>query len=245
MDFMQHSVCSNHHIRRISSPPTHWPQSWAIALGIVGLFISRSPFSYNPISEKWGLGFTTLSKVNILSIGAPGKGMSNIAFAILLANLPQCLISLLNLFYNNVITSLATADEWNRFAYHQKTLRITSPTGDQCSIHHLQLPYKYGVLLLACAFITHFLISQSVYFVRVAVYDVDDKHVPQDDFSATATAYILLLLVLLFGSMAVTFNIVSEFCLQSSGLPLAGCCSAVIAWRAIVSTRTPICRFDR
>ncbi|KAF4632935.1 hypothetical protein G7Y89_g5184 [Cudoniella acicularis] len=197
-------------------------------LGVVMSSISK-PLNLSQLAQ-WTLGFGAISETTTISLGTTGKGLSSILSSLILVNLPRALFSLLYLSYNSHFTSMYAASEWSRFAHQRKTLRVTSPTGDQRSTYWLQMPSKAALPLVFTASLFHWLISQSFYFSRVAVYDLNGNYVPQNDISTTGYSFPPLLIIVCVGTFVVAiFGIGSGFGKFVSGLPVAGGCSAVIS----------------
>jgi hypothetical protein len=44
--------------------------------------------------------------------------------------------------YSGLLTCMLISDKWSRFATERKTVRVTHPSGIQCSTFFLSLPYK-------------------------------------------------------------------------------------------------------
>jgi hypothetical protein len=160
----------------------------------------------------WDQGFGTISTSSLVNIGLNGSGLGSLISNILIANLPQALMSLIYVFHNGVLTSMLAADEWSRFGHHRKTLRVSSPVENQRSTYYLQLPYKYGVPLLAISGTYHWLVSQSIFLARVNIYDFDGKHDPKDDISTCGYSCAPMFFIVTFGSfILLVFGIGSGF----------------------------------
>jgi hypothetical protein len=95
---------------------------------------------------------------------------SGFFFAVLFANMFQVIISAVYLLYNNLLTEMVIASEWNNFSSERKTLRLSVPQGIQRSNYFLSLPYRYSVALMTCSGLLHWLISQSVFVVQTVAY---------------------------------------------------------------------------
>jgi hypothetical protein len=127
-----------------------------------------------------------------------------------LANLPQAFLSFFYFSINRICTSICFAIEWNNYATKRKGLRVTSPQGEQRSTHFLQLPFRFAAPLTICSGILHWLLSQSLFLVRLEARSRDGKLVPT---SLCACGYsvlsylvftlVLLILVVTIGSLLV------------------------------------------
>ena len=134
------------------------PKRWAVSIvsciatiaAIIVLFcvalndenVSQTP---NPLIA---LGFGSFSPNAIIQIGIPQEGTTGLAGCVLLANLPQVILSFLYLMYNGLYTSMHMAHEYGGYATERKSLRVTTPRGTQRSTYWLQLPYTYGMPLI-------------------------------------------------------------------------------------------------
>ena len=101
--------------------------------GLLSWDISSLPDSKS-VKTLWGFGFGTvhpqalISGWSIENISSPN---SQILASVLIANLPQALLSFLYLTMNGLCTSMFLADEWSRFGRHRKPLRISTPREGQ------------------------------------------------------------------------------------------------------------------
>ena len=95
----------------------------------------------------------------------------NITEAILMANLPQTILSFLYLTYNSLFTCMLLGHEWSLFSYHHRPLRVTSPRPGQRSTYWLQIPYTYAIPLMTLSALLHWLASQSLFLARIDRYD--------------------------------------------------------------------------
>jgi len=96
---------------------------------------------------------------------------------VLLANAPQIIISLVYFSYNAVVSSMLMAYEFTSYLTTRKSLRVTSSrAGAQRSSYFLQIPYRYGVLLLCMSALLHWLASQSIFLVAVEVQNMRGEH---------------------------------------------------------------------
>lgn len=149
---------------------------------------------------------------------------------VLIANLPQLLLSFLYFSYNGLFTAMLLGHEWMSYASKRKGLRVSRrPIGEQRSTYFLQLPYRFGLPLVVLSGILHWLVSQSIFLVSVDVWDWQGKYSRLRSahlcgFSPTA----ILLVVLLGFAMGVV--LVGCGCRRYKGaMPLAGSCSLAMS----------------
>ena len=158
---------------------------------------------------------------------------------ILLVNLPQAVLSFLYLTYNALFTSMLLAEEWSGFAHQRKTLRVTCPVGKQRSTFWLQLPYSYSIPLLIMSGILHWLVSQSIFLIRIAVennyssvFSVNNGGLasPGEELISTCGySPIAIITVIPLGVLLLLVLIASGFRKYKDGMPLAGSSSAAIS----------------
>lgn len=92
---------------------------------------------------------------------------------VLLANLPQTIVSFLYITYNALFTCMLPGKEWDGFARKRQTLRVTYPVGNQQSTYWLQLPYRYSIPLLMTFAALHWLMSLAIFLVRIEVMELE------------------------------------------------------------------------
>jgi hypothetical protein len=116
---------------------------------------------------QWGAAAQTQLPFAMRSFDTRG-----VLFNTFLANLPQACLSISYFALNRLCTSLCFAREWNSHAEKRRGLRVTNPSGDQRNSYFLQLPYRWAIPLTSMSGLLHWLLSQSVFFVR---YDIRDR----------------------------------------------------------------------
>lgn len=87
---------------------------------------------------------------------------------VLLANLPQTIVSFIYMSYNGIFTCMCANREWSQYAVKRAPLRVTFPSPTQHSTFFIQLPYKYSVPLFIASILLHWFTSQSIFLVRIA-----------------------------------------------------------------------------
>ncbi|KAF4905174.1 hypothetical protein CGCVW01_v012944 [Colletotrichum viniferum] len=163
--------------------------------------------------------------------GALSENADTLMFNVILANTPQVLMSLIYFNYNALFTCISLATEWDRFySGSKKGLRVsTKPQGNQRQTYFLQLPYRYSLTLAVFSGVLHWLISQSIFLVRIEFYNHDEG---KSEAITTACGYspVGIILVIVAGAVLIGL-LVATGCrpLRHGGIPLAGSCSAAIA----------------
>jgi hypothetical protein len=120
---------------------------------------------------------------------------------------------------------MLAAAEWTQFAVTRKTLRVSRPRSGQRSTYWLQLPWKYSLPLLTVSIFLHWLVSRSLFIVRINVFGWDGALQADRNISAAGYSPLAILLVLL----SLLVMAVVAFQRLSPDIPIAGTCSAAIA----------------
>lgn len=208
--------------------------SCILTLGTAGGLLAMRLTLWHPSSTSlwylWQMGYGAVtSEAMIKQTGL--TGFSGLLFIVLVANLPQVLLSFLFLTYNGLFTCMLLGDEWNGYAHERKTLRVTNPTGLQRSTYRLQLPYKYGIPLLILSGTLHWLVSQSLFLARVASFTRDGHMDPDPTTLISTVGYscIAIITVIILGAIVVLLGILIGFRKYRPGIPLVGSCSAAIS----------------
>ncbi|KAL9619368.1 MAG: hypothetical protein Q9160_006048 [Pyrenula sp. 1 TL-2023] len=157
------------------------------------------------------------------------KPSQTLLAAAIIANSPQVLFSILYFMYNDLFTNMATAAEWAQFATLQKALRVSKPKRGQRSTYWLQLPWKYRIPLLALSMLLHFVVSRSLYVVRIDVFGWDGKRQPDRDITACGYSPLATLFVIFVVVFALIAMLVVGRRKISPGMPVCGTNSLAIA----------------
>lgn len=169
------------------------------------------------IISGWGIGYNMSASTTILA-------------SILIANLPQTILSFLYLNLNGLLTSMWLASEWSDFAEERKTLRVSKPKGQQRSTHFLQLPYKIAVPLMVLSGLLHWLVSQSIFLAVIADYGPDGQLDNPIAIASCGFSPLAMILVIVFGGGIIVITILlGSFRTYNRSIPLVGSCSAAIA----------------
>jgi hypothetical protein len=149
---------------------------------------------------------------------------------VVLANTPQLVITFLYLFYNDAFTRMLMSHEYSRFASVRQALRVSQPRGQQRSTYWLQVPYRYSIPMMSCTAVLHWLISRSIFLVRINIYDVFGQPDPERDVDACGFSPLAILLAtLLLTAMTVVLFGLGRFRHLDPGMPVASSCSAAIS----------------
>lgn len=192
-------------------------------LGVQNPNLKSKSFSY-----LYSLGFGSLTRESIITTWH-AQGSSGLLRLVLLVNSPQLVLSFLYLNYNAFLTSLLLAQEWNGYARHRKTLRVTSATREQRSTFWLQLPYRYNIPLLLVSAALHWLVSQSIFLARVKYLDIGGVEIPEEEISTCGYSIIATISVLFLGFLVALVGIAIALRRYEIMMPVTDSCSAVIS----------------
>ncbi|GME28584.1 uncharacterized protein LTHEOB_759 [Neofusicoccum parvum] len=191
--------------------------------------------SLGNLPSIWSLGLHTTSPHTLITHWSlPLTGRTATTPAILISNTPQALLTLLTLHLNALLTALSAAREHAAHASRPRTLRVAGapPTAAQRSTYFLQLPYRLGAPAAVLAVLAHWCLSQALFVAKVDGADARGR--PRRDwaFSIMTCGYSPLALVLAAGVVAVGWAVVVALGarrVRAGGMPVAGCCSVVVA----------------
>lgn len=186
-----------------------------------------------PIS-KLGLGVVRGS--TILNDSTTQEESPSVVPNVILANVPQVVASAVYYLYNALFTSISIATEWDRFGSEHKGLRVSSkPLQDQRETYFLQLPYRYSLPLAAFSASLHWLISQTLFLVRIESWEPsffpELSTVPSGEglISCGWSPIGVICVVAAFVLMLAFLFAVGGRRLRFGGMPTAGSCSAAIS----------------
>ncbi|KAH5234289.1 hypothetical protein HBI62_025840 [Parastagonospora nodorum] len=165
---------------------------------------------------------------------------------VMLANTPQVILSMLYFSYNALFTSFLLSHEWISYAHKKKGLRVSAdPVGAQRTDYFLQLPYRFGVPLMALSGLLHWLVSQSIFLVSIDFYDVfgsptisyeneigpvgSGLETQGDSMKTCGYSPIAIITVVIVGSFMVMGIVAFGYVPYKQGMTLAGNCSMAIS----------------
>ena len=169
-------------------------------------------------STFWTQGFGTPYPLAILNFSQnfPVIGV------VLLANLPQAVLSFIYLSYNDMVTCMVLSAEFVRHAHVHKGLRVSFPHGEQRGTYTLSLPLKVSIPLLVASGTLHWAMSQSLFLAKVNVlspFGVIDNN---RSFSTLGWSALALLILLIVGGLMVVVLVLSGFRRYDKGAPTVG-----------------------
>ncbi|KAK6225711.1 hypothetical protein QIS74_01758 [Colletotrichum tabaci] len=137
------------------------------------------------IPELWKLGFGALTPFTYLVINLPRRDPGGLISNVLLANLPQLVLSILYILYNTMLSTFLVQREFSRMhnPEYRKALRVSEPVGIQRSSYFISLPLRYGIPLYASSGIMHWLISQSLFLARIRAVSAEGGDDEANSFS--------------------------------------------------------------
>lgn len=104
------------------------------------------------------------------------------------------------------------------------------PEGHQRSRGFLEIPYAYGVPIMVASTLLHWLISQSLFLVRITIYETNGTERMSRAINATGwSAYPIVFALSMGGAMLTAVLLLGLLKSYPGTMPLAACCSASIA----------------
>ncbi|KAJ5724798.1 hypothetical protein N7493_006526 [Penicillium malachiteum] len=177
------------------------------------------------ISGIWSMGFGSANLKTLITRHLSHK----IIALILLANVPQLILSIQYYLINTMLTCMLVAAEWDGYALHRKHLRVSNPQGDQRSTYYLSMSFRYSVPKLTLFTLAHWMVSQSLFFVNVVGYDV---HGQEDKLTSTrGVCYSPLAILIVFFLLSACYIVCIVLCRKrfKSYAPVVAHCSAAIS----------------
>lgn len=197
----------------------------AIIFGIVCMARSLSGMPKDPV-KLWQIGFGTLRGNNLLNIGTSLIG------GILVANIPQAVLSYLYLAFNALYTNMFVAKEWSNYIRERKPLRVTSPVGQQRGTYWLNVPFRYAIPMTIVSGLFHWLVSQSIFMVQISVTEwrrSNPERTIEGQISTCGFSPVAIILATVLGTVIAGGGLVIGKLRYPAGMPIASSCSAAIS----------------
>ncbi|KAL2857608.1 hypothetical protein BJX68DRAFT_263170 [Aspergillus pseudodeflectus] len=178
-------------------------------------------------SGLWTSGFATIDTRTMVSTYYWSDTLISNS---LIANIPHLLFSSLYFLINGVMTTMALSTEWSAFGVSRKGLRVSTPArGSQRRARFLSLPRRYSLPLLGVSGLLHWLMSQSIFLVRVLARDAYQKRDTTRDTTTVGWSPPAILTGLCVGLLLPAGVVWLAGRFFKSGMPVAGSCSLAIA----------------
>ncbi|THZ18260.1 hypothetical protein D6C91_05577, partial [Aureobasidium pullulans] len=198
-----------------------------IVAGLLAYGIEHLKTSDRSMSALWAMGFGTVREESL--IGGSGWHMPSVTAAVIVANLPQVMLSFLYLLFNGLLTAMLAAREWSHYAQERKPLRVSTPKGMQRSTYFLSLPFRFASPLLVLSGALHWLVSQSLFLASITTELRDGRTLAEDTVSTCGYSPIAMVLTLSVGCLMLVGIVGVGFWKVSADLPIVGSCSAAIS----------------
>ncbi|PLB53494.1 hypothetical protein P170DRAFT_463166 [Aspergillus steynii IBT 23096] len=191
------------------------------------------------LKSLWALGLGSVSFATIIA-----QIQSTMLANVLLANVPQLIVSISYYFYNALMTSMIVSAEYDSYALGSpgvdsagnptlrpnKPLRVTGVAeGAQRRSFFLGLPSQYSLPLMICYTVLHWLVSQSLFYIRVCLYDVHGRYVESADVNACGWSPMAIIFALALGGLMFLMPFLMGMRRFRSRIPLAASCSVAIS----------------
>ncbi|KAF5005905.1 hypothetical protein FDECE_7663 [Fusarium decemcellulare] len=235
------SKVSGHKVSWEPGPRAWFPKKhrWATAvswkrcivtLSIAAALLAKGIRDLNSpgMTDLWGRGFGQVSTDCLIDFSNYLDNPGPISM-VLISNLPQLILSLLYTALNGMWTTMLVGAEWNSYGLKHKGLRTTYPVGKQRKTYWLSLPLRYGVPLILGSATLHWLISQSIFFVRLQGWE--DGKPSEISGSTTTCGYspIAIMFSIILGTLMLLATIGGSMRTQMPAVPPGGTCSAVVS----------------
>jgi hypothetical protein len=182
---------------------------------------SLSGMPSDPV-KLWKIGFGTIHGNNLLNFNTSLMG------GILVANLPQALLSYLYVAFNALYTNMFVAKEWAGYSSSRKPLRVSTPTGQQRNTYWLNVPFRYAIPITAISGLFHWLASQSIFMVQINVTD-EHTRIISKRISSCGFSPVAIILTTSLGTAIAAAGLLVARLRYPPGIPLASSCSAAIS----------------
>ncbi|KAK1961407.1 hypothetical protein LY78DRAFT_588797 [Colletotrichum sublineola] len=135
----------------------------------------------------------------------PRRDPAGLIANVILANMPQLVLSVLYILYNTMLSTFLLQREFSRLGKpeYRKPLRVSEPVGIQRSSYSISLPLRYGIPLSASSTFMHWLVSQSLFLARIRAVLPDGRDDEINSFSTCGYSPIALFFTMIAGIVLV------------------------------------------
>ena len=165
-----------------------WFLILAVAAALFGMCIPSLRTRKMPyrVSDFWHMGFGMLTPYTYIVTRLPRSNLSGLISNVVLANMPQLILSILYIVYSAMLATFLVQREFDQMNARRKPLRVSEPIGIQRSSYFISMPLRYGIPLYAMSGLMHWLVSQSMFLARITAVFPDQSIDAQNSFSACA-----------------------------------------------------------
>ena len=188
------------------------------ALLVIGTKHVRAQSLSTSLRSFWSYGFGQVTSSTLIKNNRPN---SDLMSWVLLANLPQALLSICYLLYNGSFTCMVMEQEFQAYARRPRRLRVSLPADGQRSTYYLQLPFRYAIPLIMASGLMHWLISQSLFIAHILSYSTEGVRNLKNDVITCGYSPIAIICSIVTGGLMVVAIIIVSFRKYEPGLPLA------------------------
>ncbi|KAE8407621.1 hypothetical protein BDV37DRAFT_290332 [Aspergillus pseudonomiae] len=195
---------------------------------IVTAIAYNSVVNYLPnarISTVWSLGFSEARPETMLR----SLATYNLLAMVVLSNTPQVILSSLYYLINGILTCMLASAEYTSYSVRRQYLRVSWPEGQQRSTYFLSLPYAFSIPTMAISAILHWLLSESIFYVRIYQYDAAGTLDETNTISTCGISPIAMIFTLSLAGLALVILAGLAFKRFPPRMPLAGNCSLAIS----------------
>ncbi|KAL4909356.1 hypothetical protein BDW74DRAFT_146431 [Aspergillus multicolor] len=194
-------------------------------VGIWLLTLAAKETGWSALFHHTGFGQYTKNTYHLLDEAFSAPGL------VLVANSPQFAVTVSYYFYNNILTNMLAASEYDSYGITRKGLRVSWPETNtsQRSTYWLSIPYRYSVPVLVLYTTLHWTLSQSLFYVQIIFYRLDKSAWIDYPDGQLAFSPLAIFVSILLGALMVSLLLVLACRRFQSMLPLAGSCSLAIS----------------
>ena len=142
---------------------------WALCLGLLMLGLGQYRDD-DTSSDPSSIAANGLGRVNPTKL-LDHSHFNTLFASVVVPNLPQLVLSILYVLYNDLLTRMLLAREWASYSVSHRPLRVSKPRGQQVGSHFLSLPWKIAVPFLVVMMLLHWFVSQSIFLAYVTGTD--------------------------------------------------------------------------
>jgi hypothetical protein len=214
--------------------PRRFIAVWCLCCGLLVKGILDLNNSGIPTSFKYlrSIGFGKPILAQVINLTNNSEDLSTLPANVIIANLPQFVVSLLYLLYNDLFTRMRLCKEWSKYGQAHRSLRVSNPKGEQRSTYFLQLPWRYSAPLIVAMIVLHWLISQSVFLTLINSYDYSQGSPVNWGLTISGVGwspYAIFFSLVVGGLMVIGLWLYAFFLRYPSTMPVVGSSSAAIS----------------